>query len=44
MTVIKAFPYEEAPRFLIRDREGIYGQDFRQGLKHVGIQEVVIAF
>ena len=24
--IINAFPYEEAPRFLIRDRDGTYGE------------------
>ena len=26
--IAKAFPYDEALRFLIRDRDGIYGDDF----------------
>jgi transposase InsO family protein len=42
--VVEAFPYDEAPRFLIRDRDGSYGEDIRQRVKHMGIQEVVIAF
>ena len=25
--VVEAFPYDEAPRFLIRIRDGIYGHD-----------------
>jgi len=39
-----AFPYEETPRFLIRDHDGIYGEDFRQRIQHLGIEEVVIAY
>ena len=27
--IINAFPYEEAPRFLLRDRDGIYGDYFK---------------
>jgi transposase InsO family protein len=42
--VIEAFPFDESPRFLIRDRDGIYGHDFRERLKHMGIEEVVIAY
>jgi putative transposase len=42
--VIEAPPYDEAPRFLVRDRDGIYGHDFRQRVKHMGIEEVVIAY
>ncbi len=29
--IVEAFPYDEAPRFMIRDRDGIYGHDFREG-------------
>ena len=28
--IVDAFPYEEAPRFLIRDRDGIYGDYFKK--------------
>jgi len=42
--VVEAFPYDEAPRFLIRDHDGIYGQDFRDRIKHFGIEEVIIAY
>lgn len=28
------------PRFLIRDRDAIYGEDSRQRIKHIGIEEV----
>jgi hypothetical protein len=27
--VVEAFPFDDASRFLLRDRDGIYGQDFR---------------
>ncbi len=42
--VVEAFPYDEAPRFMIRDHDGIYGLDFRERTKHMGIEEVVIAY
>ncbi len=42
--IVEAFPYAEAPRFMIRDRDGIYGVDFRERVKHMGIEEVVIAY
>ncbi len=42
--IVEAFPFDEAPRFLIRDRDGIYGQDFRERIKHLGIEEIVIAY
>ncbi len=41
--IIDAFPNEEAPRFLIRDRDSVYGEFFRQRVKHMGIEEVVTA-
>ena len=42
--IVEAFPFDEAPRFLIRDRDGIYGLDFQQRVEHMGIEEVVIAY
>jgi putative transposase len=42
--VVEAFPFDEAPRFLIRDHDGIYGQDFCARVRHMGIEEVIIAY
>jgi putative transposase len=41
--VVEAFPWNETPRYLLRDRDGIYGAAFRQRVRHMGIEEVVIA-
>ncbi len=41
--IVEAFPYDEAPRFLLRDRDGIYGVDFRERIMHMGVEEVVTA-
>ena len=41
--VVQAFPWDEAPQYLLRDRDRIYGTTFRQRVKHMGIKEVVIA-
>jgi len=41
---VEAFPFDGAPRFLIRDHDGIYGQDFRDRIKHLVIEEVIIAY
>jgi hypothetical protein len=41
--VINAFPYQEAPRFLLRDRDGIYGDDFTKRMESMGIEEVPLA-
>jgi putative transposase len=37
----EAFPWDSAPRFLLRDRDGIFGADFTQQVKELGIQEVL---
>lgn len=39
----QAFPYAAAPKYLLRDRDGIYGRAFRLSLKRMGIEEVVTA-
>ena len=41
--IVNAFPYDEAPRFLIRDRDGIYGNCFQDRVENMGIEEVPIA-
>ena len=41
--IVNAFPYEEVPRFLIRDRDGIYGEYFQNRVNSLGIEEVPIA-
>ncbi len=41
--VIEAFPWDTAPKYLLRDRDGIYGKIFRQRLENMGIKEVIMA-
>ena len=41
--IIEAFPFDTAPRFLLRDRDAIYGKDFTSQVKTLGIEEVLIA-
>ncbi|MEM7042416.1 MAG: integrase core domain-containing protein [Pseudomonadota bacterium] len=41
--ITEAFPWDEAPRFLVRDRHSTYGQAFRDRAKAMGIEEVLIA-
>jgi len=38
--IVEAFPYEEAPRYILRDRDSIYGEAFRRRVRHMGIEEV----
>ncbi len=39
--MIEAFPDDEVPRFLIRDRDRIYGHVFQARVTNMGIEEVV---
>jgi len=39
----EAFPWDTAPRYLLRDRDASYGQDFRDRVEAMGIEEVVTA-
>ena len=41
--IVDAFPFDEVPRFLLRDRDSIYGEFFRQRVEQLGIEEVVTA-
>jgi transposase InsO family protein len=41
--IIEAFPEETAPRFLLRDRDQIYGEHFRCRVVGMGIEEAVTA-
>jgi transposase InsO family protein len=41
--IVEAFPWDTAPRYLLRDRDSIYGVVFQQRVWHMGIDEVVIA-
>jgi putative transposase len=39
----EAFPFEQIPRYLLRDRDRIFGAEFRKDLKAMGIKEVLSA-
>jgi putative transposase len=41
--ILEAFPEETAPRYLIRDRDQIYGDCFRNRLRDLGTTEVLTA-
>ena len=38
-----AFPYTIPPRYLLRDRDGIYGADFVRRVEGLGLEEKLIA-
>lgn len=39
----EAFPFDKAPRYLLRDRDSIYSLEFRRVIKSMGIEEIVSA-
>src|SRR3954467_9095276 len=39
----EAFPWDSAPRYLLRDRDHIFGQDFVKQVKAMGIKQVLSA-
>ena len=41
--LVQAFPFDTAPRFLIRDRDAIYGAKVVDTLRSIGIEEVITA-
>jgi hypothetical protein len=41
---IEAFPWDTAPRYLLRDCDSIFGRVFRQRIKSMGIEEVMTVF
>ena len=41
--LIEAFPFESAPRYLLRDGDAIYGEKVRRKLRALEIEEVVTA-
>src|SRR6266566_2999094 len=41
--VWEAFPFAQLPRFLLRDRDAIFGNNFREQVRDMGISEVLSA-
>jgi putative transposase len=41
--IINAFPNDEAPRYLLRDGDGIYGEYFQNRVEGMGIEQVITA-
>ena len=39
----EAFPFDQLPRYLLRDRDAIFGKDFRDQVRDMGIREVLSA-
>jgi putative transposase len=41
--VMEAFPEDTTPRYLLRDRDKVYGREFRQRIQSLNIEEVLSA-
>jgi putative transposase len=41
--IVEAFPFDTAPRSLLRDRDQIYGVDFQRRVRSLNIDEVITA-
>jgi transposase InsO family protein len=39
--MLKAFPFDTAPKYLLRDRDRIYGQEFRKQVTVMNIKQVL---
>ena len=38
--LVQAFPWDTAPRFLLRDRDAIHGPEFLQSVSNLGVEDV----
>lgn len=41
--VVEAFPFDSVRRYLQRDRDGIYGDEFRRRVENLGSEEIISA-
>ncbi len=37
--IVEAFPWDNTPRYLLRDRDSVYGDSFRERAQGMGIRE-----
>lgn len=41
--IVEAFPWDTAPKYLLRDRDGKFGEEFIQRVESIGIKQVLTA-
>ena len=41
--LVEAFPWETAPKYLLRDRDSVYGQKFQRRVTSLGMEQVLTA-
>jgi transposase InsO family protein len=39
--ILEAFPFDTAPKYLLRDRDRLYGDQFRRPIRDIGLQEIL---
>jgi transposase InsO family protein len=44
LQLVQAFPFDTAPRYVIRDRDGIYGEKVAATIRALGIEDKVISY
>ena len=44
LQLIQAFPFDTVPRYVIRDRDSIYGEKVGESIRALGIEEKVISY
>ena len=42
--IAEAFPFDQAPRYLLRDNDGIYGKEFSRRVESLGIEDIKTAY
>jgi putative transposase len=41
--IVQAFPWDTAPRYLLRDRDAVYGEVLRRRVRQLGVREVLVS-
>jgi len=41
--IVEAFPWDTTPTYLLRDRDGVFGEDFVRRVESLGIKQVLIS-
>ena len=41
--IVEAFPWDSAPKYLLRDRDGVFGEAFHKCVESLGIRKVLSA-
>ena len=42
--MVESFPFDTTPRYVIRDRDSVFGYEFRRRVQSLGIEQVITAY